>query len=154
MGRKFEKNCNILPKTTAVLERMPEIVSQVKGATKISVLQPGTKIREHNGPSNTRIRLHLGIQVPDGASITVGGIKKTWKEGKLLAFDDSFIHSVEHNGDTPRIALIADIWHPLMTEHDIISCLETNEELERYLYRQSLFSSETGVELEEEVALW
>ena len=41
-----------------------------------------------------------------------------------------------------------------MTEHDIISCLETNEELERYLYRQSLFSSETGVELEEEVALW
>ena len=73
-------------------------------ATKISILQPKTKIREHNGPSNTRLRLHLGIEVPDGASITVGGIKKTWEEGKLLAFDDSFVHSVEHNGDAPRIA--------------------------------------------------
>ncbi len=39
-----------------------------------------------------------------------------------------------------------------MTEDDIIGCLESNE-LERYLYRQSLFS-ENGVELEEEVAPW
>eukprot|EP00944_MAST-04C_sp_MAST-4C-sp1_P014862 g14862.t1 len=153
LGRKFDKNCNLLPQTTAILEKVPEIVSQVKGATKISVLQPHTKIREHNGPSNTRLRLHLGIKIPAGASITVGGIKKTWEEGKVLAFDDSFLHSVEHTGKEPRIALIADIWHPLMTEEDIIKSLRADE-VERYLYRQSLYSSGTGASLAEEVVNW
>jgi len=57
------------------------------------VLQPGTKTRPHSGPSNTRIRVHLGVQVPGGARISVGeSPAKTWIEGDVIAFDDSFEH--------------------------------------------------------------
>ena len=144
MGRKFEKNCNILPITTSILEKIPDIVSHVKGATKISVLQPGTIIKPHAGPTNTRIRLHLGLQVSDEASITVGNETRTWQEGKVLAFDDSYIHSVAHRGNAPRIALISDIWPPSMTDMDRVDCLETAEEVERYLYRVNLFGEGGG----------
>ena len=144
MGRKFDKNCNILPITTSILERIPDIVSHVKGAAKISVLQPGTVIKPHSGPSNTRIRLHLGIKVSKEASITVGNETRTWTEGKILAFDDSYTHSVIHRGEAPRIALIADIWPPSMSQRDRIESLETAEEVERYLYRINLFADNNG----------
>ena len=113
-GKKFEKNCNLLPITTSILESLPEVVSHVKGATKISILQPGTTIRTHHGPTNTRIRLHLGLKVSNAATITVGNITRTWEEGKVLAFDDSYLHSVSHLGKEPRIALISDVWPPDM----------------------------------------
>ena len=138
-GKKFEKNCNLLPITTSILESIPEIVSHVKGATKISVLQPGTTIRTHHGPTNTRIRLHLGLKVSNGATITVGNITRTWEEGKVLAFDDSYLHSVSHLGKSPRVALIADVWPPDMTDADRINCMENAEEVERYKYRMGLF---------------
>ena len=49
-------------------------------------------------------------------SITVGGTTRRWAEGKVLAFDDSFMHDVAHHGKQPRIVLIVDMWHPLMSE--------------------------------------
>ena len=144
LGRKFEKNCNILPVTTSIIEQLPEIVSHVKGATKISVLQPGTEIRPHHGPTNTRIRLHMGLKVSKEAFITVGNVTRTWEEGKILAFDDSFTHSVVNGGDEPRVALISDVWPPSMTDSEILNSLETNEEVERYRYRVNLFNDKAG----------
>ena len=32
----------------------------------------GTQVRPHFGPTNARVRLHLGIDVPEGAGIKVG----------------------------------------------------------------------------------
>ena len=44
----------------------------------------------------------LGLDVPEGVAITVGGTTVEWREGKVITFDDSHRHSVEHNGDRDR----------------------------------------------------
>jgi aspartyl/asparaginyl beta-hydroxylase (cupin superfamily) len=48
----------------------------------------------HTGPSNERIRLHLGLEVSGDCGIRVAGTAQKWKEGELLIFDDSFEHEV------------------------------------------------------------
>jgi len=40
---------------------------------KFSLLFPGTKVWPHTGPTNCRLRAHLGLQVPQGAGIKVAG---------------------------------------------------------------------------------
>ena len=36
----------------------------------------------------------------------------SWEEGKVITFDDSFRHSVAHNGDTDRVVLAMQIMNP------------------------------------------
>lgn len=45
-------------------------------------------------------------------------IHRTWTEGKIMVFDDSFEHEVWHNGTTYRLILIVDVWHPDLTAHE------------------------------------
>jgi hypothetical protein len=59
--------------------------------------------------------MHLGLDVPEGVAITVGGTTVEWREGKVITFDDSYRHSVEHNGDRDRclhsfFGLHAAVW--------------------------------------------
>jgi aspartate beta-hydroxylase len=42
----------------------------------------------------------------------VGGERRPFVEGEVLAFDDSFEHEVLHRGRGLRVVLVADIWHP------------------------------------------
>jgi len=79
---------------------------------KFSAIQPGTHIRTHTGPSNERLRLHLTLMHEGGARIRVGKEWHTWKEGKMIMFDDSWEHEVLHTGQSIRVVLIMDIWHP------------------------------------------
>merc|ERR1712118_580839 len=90
------------------------------GVALVSELQPGTEVREHTGFSNSRLTFHLALKVPNGdaAGIQVGGSHGSWKEGKVLGFDDSFPHSVWHRGDAlsgPRTVLVLRAWHPDVT---------------------------------------
>ena len=78
-------------------------------------MHPGVHVWPHCGPTNCRIRAHLGLVVPDGVRIRVTDDIRTWKEGKFIIFDDSFEHEVWHDGDSYRIVLIVDIWHPDLT---------------------------------------
>lgn len=48
------------------------------------------------GPSNNRLTVHVGLVVPPGLSITVGGETRGWTEGEAIVFDDSFEHEVAH----------------------------------------------------------
>lgn len=45
-------------------------------------------------------------------------ILRSWQEGKMLIFDDSFEHEVWHNGTSVRLVLIVDIWHPAITDYE------------------------------------
>merc|ERR1712216_125681 len=100
-------------------QQLPEAASMVRGSVKVSILAPGTTIRPHCGPSNTRMRVHLGIHIPGGACICVGdpsvaSNSRHWIEGSVVCFDDSFQHEVWHTGTAPRVVLIVDVWHPDM----------------------------------------
>lgn len=79
---------------------------------KFSAIQPGTHIRTHTGPSNERLRLHLTLMHEGGARIRVGEEWHTWEEGRMIMFDDSWEHEVLHTGNSIRVVLIMDIWHP------------------------------------------
>ena len=61
------------------------------------------------------VRHHLGIEVPAGVHLTVAGETRSWKQGRCLAFDDSFAHAVRHEGESRRVVLIVDTWHPELT---------------------------------------
>lgn len=76
------------------------------------MLAPRTHIRRHCGPTNARLRLHLGLVVPDGCSIRVGDEVRTWVEGRCLLFDDSFEHEVRNDTDRARVVLLLRFFHP------------------------------------------
>ena len=40
----------------------------------------------------------LGLQTPPQCELVVGGEPQCWSEGHCLLVDDSFLHTVSHNG--------------------------------------------------------
>uniref|UniRef100_A0A3B4UVR3 Aspartyl/asparaginy/proline hydroxylase domain-containing protein n=1 Tax=Seriola dumerili TaxID=41447 RepID=A0A3B4UVR3_SERDU len=80
-----------------------------------SVMQPGTHVWPHTGPTNCRLRMHLGLVIPKQGSETNKGSK--WEEGKVLIFDDSFEHEVWQDADSYRLIFIVDVWHPELTQY-------------------------------------
>jgi aspartyl/asparaginyl beta-hydroxylase (cupin superfamily) len=131
-GKKVEENCALCPQTTAVLESLPRFE---RDHIMFSALNPHSHIPAHVGPINGIIRAHLGLVVPEGCFIKVGADERTWEEGKLLIFDDSFLHEVWNHSDQVRIVLFMNFWHP---------CFRTEElpVLERFraAYEQTPFS--------------
>ncbi|KFB48520.1 aspartyl/asparaginyl beta-hydroxylase [Anopheles sinensis] len=116
-GSRLERNCARAPLTCRLIEQhLPAARSCKRGQVKFSVMLPGTHVWPHCGPTNCRIRAHLGLNVPDGTYIRVAEKTRSWENGKWLIFDDSFEHEVWHNGTTTRLVLIIDLWHPDLTE--------------------------------------
>lgn len=111
-GRKIDRNCKLAPKTCALISKIPDAAGCKRGQAKFSLMHPGTHVWAHVGPTNCRLRSHLGLVVPPKVRIRVANETREWKEGKVLMFDDSFEHEVWHDGDTLRLVLIVDFWHP------------------------------------------
>uniref|UniRef100_A0A8B9KUS4 Aspartyl/asparaginy/proline hydroxylase domain-containing protein n=1 Tax=Astyanax mexicanus TaxID=7994 RepID=A0A8B9KUS4_ASTMX len=87
--------------------------SMTKFGEDFSVMQPGTHVWPHTGPTNCRLRMHLGLIIPrTGCRILLGGNAVFKAEGKVLIFDDSFEHEVWQDADTFRLIFIVDVWHP------------------------------------------
>ena len=119
-----QANCARLPTTCAALRSIPSLsaavvptsstgggVERVPGVVSVFRLRPGASLVPHTGPTPERTTLHLPLYVPVGASITVGGETRVWEAGKVLAFDDSFVHSVENTHPTEaRTVLLANVW--------------------------------------------
>ncbi|GFR68195.1 aspartate beta-hydroxylase [Elysia marginata] len=115
-GRKNKANCEKAPKTCALIEQFPSVEKCTRGQVKFSVMSPGIHVWPHTGPTNCRIRSHLGLVVPQGPLIRVMNETRKWKEGEVLIFDDSFEHEVWHEGSELRLVLIVDVWHPELTQ--------------------------------------
>ncbi|XP_077022970.1 aspartyl/asparaginyl beta-hydroxylase isoform X7 [Tamandua tetradactyla] len=115
-GRKNENACKGAPKTCALLETFPETTGCRRGQIKYSVMHPGTHVWPHTGPTNCRLRMHLGLVIPkEGCRIRCANETRTWEEGKVLIFDDSFEHEVWQDASSFRLIFIVDVWHPELT---------------------------------------
>ncbi|XP_050796729.1 aspartyl/asparaginyl beta-hydroxylase isoform X12 [Gopherus flavomarginatus] len=115
-GRKNENTCKGVHKTCALLERFPEATGCRRGQIKYSIMHPGTHVWPHTGPTNCRLRMHLGLVIPkEGCRIRCAEENRTWEEGKVLIFDDSFEHEVWQDADSYRLIFIVDVWHPELT---------------------------------------
>lgn len=71
-GIKNNKNCQQCPMTCKLVETLPDAVGCRRGQIKFSVMHPGTHVWPHCGPTNCRLRAHLGLKVPSNTYIRVG----------------------------------------------------------------------------------
>lgn len=77
----------------------------------VSKLMPGSYIRPHRGRTDDYMRIHLGLDCDPLCFIQVGEQRRTWEDGKVIAFKDGgpYLHSVKHNGSKQRIIISCDI---------------------------------------------
>ncbi len=127
---------NLTKKLNYILDKYSQVLPQ--GVLEISTLAALSHVKPHCGPTNHRLRFHLGVVVPDVSDLTnllllpshtaptsplpcfirVGKEQRTWEEGKVLIFDDSFEHEVGNSAPSDRIILLLDVWHPYFKDKD------------------------------------
>jgi hypothetical protein len=118
MGRRHDENLARCPALRSVLERHRTLTTRA-GLMYFSCLDPQTRVAPHRGPTNVRLRCHLGLEVPGGCGLRVGGVTRAWEEGRCLVFDDSFSHEVWNESDRRRVVLVLDLWHPDLGEDEV-----------------------------------
>lgn len=106
-GMKLNKNCQICPETTKLVEKIPNMVT-----AGFSSLLPNTHIAAHTGYPDGVLRCHLGLVGCDGCSLRVGDQVQDWQEGKCLVFDDTTEHEAWNRGDRTRVVLLIDFKMP------------------------------------------
>jgi hypothetical protein len=114
-AKPVEENIAQCPRTWEAALRCP-LLHGMRGGVYFSIMDPGTHVRPHCGPSNLKLRYHLAIEDDEGARIRSDGEWRSWRRGECLVLDDSFEHEVRHDGSRRRVILIVDCWHPDLTE--------------------------------------
>jgi hypothetical protein len=113
-GRKQSKSWEIAPRVAAIADEM--LKYEEGELTMLSALNPHSHIPPHVGPLNGILRCHLPVLVPEGCGLRVGGEDVEWQEGRILVFDDSFVHEVWNNSKELRVVLFFNIWHPCLSD--------------------------------------
>lgn len=98
------------PKTTELLQQIPCVK-----AAMFAELAPHGKLNPHRDPYAGSLRYHLGLATPndDRCFIEVDGIRYSWRDGKSIIFDETYLHWVDNNTDQNRIILFCDLERPL-----------------------------------------
>jgi aspartyl/asparaginyl beta-hydroxylase (cupin superfamily) len=127
-GKLNEQNCDLCPHTVRTIIHNGAMMGP-SGLAYFSRLGPRTRIASHTGPTNLRLRCHLGIAIPDGdTGIKVAGESRKWREGECLVLNDALAHEAWNDSDAERIVLVVDLWHPDLTMEEV----ELLEGLQRY----------------------
>lgn len=111
-GRWFDDTMRLAPKTTELLKS----THHTQGEFLFSELSPGGVIPPHTGGCNAVLSTHLALIVPPGCRIQVGQEVRAWEKGKVIAFDDSFVHGCWNPSTERRICLVWEVWHPGLDE--------------------------------------
>jgi len=110
-GLKWERNCRRCPETVRLLEQVPELRT-----AWFSILEPGTRIPAHHGPTKGVIVFHLPLIVPrerEKCWIRVDDHVHCWAPGRAFAFDDTYDHEVHNDTDEERVVLIFHANRPM-----------------------------------------
>ena len=102
----------LCPNTVALLETIPTV-----RAAMFALLPPGGKLNPHRDPFAGSLRYHLGLVTPnsDDCRIFVDGEAYSWRDGKDVLFDETFVHWAENRTDRTRVILFCDVERPLRT---------------------------------------
>jgi len=94
----------------ALLESIPSV-----NAAMFALLPPGARLNEHRDPSAASVRYHLGLITPnsDACFINVDGVPYSWRDGRDVMFDETYLHFAENRSDQPRLILFCDVERPL-----------------------------------------
>ncbi len=112
MNRPVAANCELLPRAAAVMEAV-FAESKVLSLFSFLALEPGARSGEHSDPLNALVSCHLGLHVPPGCGLRVGGESRSWLEGRCIAFDNSYAHEAWNDHATQtRVVLAVHGPHP------------------------------------------
>ena len=100
----------LCPRTVALLESIPSV-----NAAMFALLPPGSRLNMHRDPSAASVRYHLGLITPnsDECFINVDGVAHSWRDGKDVMFDETYLHYAENRTDQTRLILFCDVERPL-----------------------------------------
>jgi beta-hydroxylase len=98
------------PRTVEILRGIPCVK-----AAMFAELAPGGTLNPHRDPYAGSLRYHLGLATPndDRCFIEVDSQRYSWRDGKSVVFDETFIHWAQNGAETNRIILFCDIERPL-----------------------------------------
>ncbi len=109
-GLEFYYNQKYFPKTTAFINRIPNLVS-----ASFNLLEPHTRIYPHCGDTNGIFRCHFGLVIPaklPTCGFRVEDEKRSWEEGKWLIFIDAKEHEAWNESNNRRCILVLDSIRP------------------------------------------
>lgn len=118
-GYRVDENCRRCPATTKLLQQVPGLQTAF-----FSVIEPGGYLKRHRGVTKAIITCHLGLRVPRRHQDCVIRIKRklrSWKEGKVLLFDDTRKHEVWNMTDEPRMVLLMHVLRPVRFPGNVAS---------------------------------
>ena len=110
-GKRLEKNSSLAPKTSKLLEAVPNLQTAM-----FSILAPGYHIPAHSGVTKGILRSHIGLIIPsdyENCRIRVDNTITPWKEGEIFVFDDTYEHEVWNDTDQERVILLFDFDRPM-----------------------------------------
>merc|ERR1712094_77005 len=77
-------------------------------------------------------------------AITVGEQTCEWREGQVLVFDTSYIHSCVNNSSRDRYVLVCRFWHPMCSDEErygIIFLLAVMDRMKQHGNTSALFQA-------------
>ena len=102
-GKQISEGRSRCPRTMGVIEQVPHVTT-----AGFSRLAAGACIRPHVGLNPRVLRCHLGLIVPPGCGLRVGGETRRWEEDRCLVFDDTMEHEAWNRSDEDRVVLLLD----------------------------------------------
>jgi beta-hydroxylase len=100
----------LCPRTVEILQWFPSVK-----AAMFAMLPAGGTLGLHRDPLAASLRYHLGLVTPndDRCAIVVDGIPYSWRDGKDVMFDETYLHDAANRTDQDRIILFCDIERPM-----------------------------------------
>ena len=101
----------------ALAKAMQHTLAKIKLLNQFAVLclPENSRLPSHVDWGNWLVTIQMGIIVPEGCGIRVGGEERSWHEGRCLAFDNSYEHEVWNGGSASRLVLAIHLAHPDLT---------------------------------------
>ncbi len=103
----------LCPESVRILKSIPNVK-----AAMFAELPSGGKLNPHRDPYAGSLRYHLGLLTPNSENcfILVDGEKYSWRDGKAVLFDETYVHQAKNDTKINRIILFCDIERPLSTK--------------------------------------
>lgn len=130
-GKTYQQHHQQCPKTSAALARLPLVhIDAHAPEVCFSLMTPGAHILPHRGVTNSRAVLHLALQVPEQCRLNICDIAELeWHEGKVFAFDDTYLHEAWNRSQQQRVVLLADIWNPYLEVEEQVAITQLIENI-------------------------
>lgn len=120
-----------LPSSLRATHRLlGELGNRISGEVNVLRIGPETHLPLHHDDYDCEQYLHLGLTVPPGCGIRVGGETREWLEGRAVVFSPAFAHEVWNTSCRPRDVVAIDLWHADLSDLEIAALRQVRNELE------------------------